>query len=109
QQLPDLTLPPEDFVDPARAARSASRNARRFRFSNEERAHVRQLCADPVPAGRLSGGWDRIERRRFLAKWGPLYASALDMSYAWTQVPAAPFHALRREMDEAFVTEDVTV
>lgn len=109
QQLPDLSIPPENFVDPARAARSASRNARRFRFSNEERAHVRQLCADPVHASRLSGTWNRVERRRFLAKWGPLYASALVVSYAWTQLPRAPFQTLRHKMDHAFATEDVTV
>lgn len=107
--LPDLRLDVAEFPDPLDCGRIASRNARRFRFSNEERARVRQLCARPVPAARLEATWDRITRRRFIAEWGDLYAAALSLSQAWSQTNPERFARLYDQLQEAYITEDVIV
>lgn len=107
--LPDLTRDASDFPDPANAGRSASRNARRFRFSNEERACVRTLCAEPLRAQRLQASWNRVERRRFLAAWGELYANALALAHAWAQPEEQEYQRLLAQMHAAYQEEDVLV
>lgn len=108
-KLPDLHGTAGDFPEPAKLGRSASRNARRFRFSNEERAHVRALCEAPVPAQQLCADWDRVTRRRFLAQWGDLYAGALALGQAWAQTDDVQYQALRTQMQQAYNDEDVIV
>lgn len=107
--LPNLEDAPEQYPDPAVLGRSASKNARRFRFSNEERAQVRALCAEPLAATQLGAAWDRVTRRRFLAKWGELYAASLALSYAWSSCPKDTFERLRTQLDSAYHEEDVQV
>lgn len=109
ETLPDLRLPADEFPDPVECGRIASRNARRFRFSNEERARVRQLCARPVHASHLEATWDRATRRRFIAEWGDLYSAALSLSQAWSQTDSKGYRLLYAQLQDAFETEDVVV
>lgn len=105
--LPALNAPPECHADGARAADFATRAARHFRFSNEEREMARRLCGAPVPSSVLNGTWTRLERRRFIAEWGGLYAAALELSFAWSPMEHADYAPIRAALDDAFLHEDV--
>lgn len=109
QRMPDLALPVAQRPEPAGCGRWAVRAARHFRFSNEERDMVRQLCASQVDAAMLAGTWDRVAKRRFLAEWGGLYAAALELARAWSPVDSLHYAQLREALDEAFLHEDVRV
>lgn len=107
--LPDLRLALDDFPDSVESGRIVSRNARRFRFSNDERARVRQLCSRPLHAADLEVSWDRATRRRFIAEWGDLYAAALSLSQAWSQTDPQRYRLLYAQLRDAYATEDVIV
>lgn len=110
QALPDLSLPLEQRPEFEQSAHWATRAARHFRFSNEERDMVRRLCASTLDTAQLAAApWDRVTRRRFLAEWGGLYDAALELAYAWSPQPLPNYPALRAEMTMAFATEDVEV
>ncbi len=108
-RLPDLRLPAEERLAPEISGKIASRLARNFRFSNEQRAAMSQLCTSTLDADALNEPWDRRKQRRFLAKWGNLYAAALEVAHAWTWSVVADFPNIRATLDQAAVSEDVEV
>lgn len=104
--LPSTDGPVDNFVDNEFAAELAYRAAKHFRFSNEELAIVRALCGGVMSADSLREDWTRVEVRRFLSKWKGLWQAALDLSYAWSSVPAERYEAVRGQLQAGFEQED---